>query len=147
MRWTTAGGVVWDHHTNRVLLVKNRQERAEGHSGWTWPKGRMDQPGETKTQACEREVLEESGFEVSAEKVIGVYDANRAGPLEVFHAFKIVFLCNILGGEPRISSETSQVGFFSQDDIPEVLSGERTKIRHIDDAFRANTIDSSTVFD
>lgn len=125
----------------KLLLVR---ERIDG--GWTMPGGWAD-VGDLPSEAAEREVLEESGFEVSAKKVIGVYDANRTGPLEVFHAFKIVFLCTILAGEARISSETSQVGFFGQDDIPEVLSGERTKMRHIEDAFRANSVDGPTIFD
>jgi ADP-ribose pyrophosphatase YjhB (NUDIX family) len=125
----------------KLLLVC---ERADG--GWTMPGGWAD-VGDVPSTAVEREVLEEAGFEVSAQRVIGVYDANRTGPLEVFHAFKIVFLCDILGGEPRTSNETSQVGFFSRDDIPEFLSGERTRQRHIDDAFIANSVDQPTIFD
>jgi len=125
----------------KLLLVR---ERADG--GWTMPGGWAD-VGDVPSTAVEREVLEEAGFEVSAQRVIGVYDANRTGPLEVFHAFKIVFLCDILGGEPRTSNETSQVGFFSRDDIPEFLSGERTRQRHIEDAFIANFVDQPTIFD
>ena len=127
---------------NRKLLLV--RERADG--GWTMPGGWAD-VGDFPSTAVEREVLEESGFEVSAQRVIGVYDANRTGPLELFHAFKIVFLCDILGGEPRISNETSQVGFFSRDDIPEFLSGERTRQRHIEDAFTANSVDGQAIFD
>ena len=67
--------------------------------------------------------------------MIGVYDANRVPPLDIFHAYKIVFLCEILNGEPRPSKETSEVLFFKYNDIPAELSGERTKPRHIDDAF------------
>jgi ADP-ribose pyrophosphatase YjhB (NUDIX family) len=93
--------------------------------------------GDVPSQAAEREVLEEAGFEVKARKVIGVYDANRTGPLEIFHAFKIVFLCELIGGEPRPSIETSEVGFFGIEEIPLVLSGERTRPRHISDAFSA----------
>ena len=125
----------------KLLLVR---ERADG--GWTMPGGWAD-VGDVPSTAVEREVLEEAGFEVSAQRVIGVYDANRIRPLEVFHAFKIVFLCDILGGEPRTSNETSQVGFFSRDDIPEFLSGERTRQRHIEDAFIANSVDQPTIFD
>ncbi len=125
----------------KLLLVR---ERVDG--GWTLPGGWAD-VGDLPSEAVEREVFEESGFEVSARKVIGVYDANRTSPLEVFHAFKIVFLCTILGGEPRISHETSQIGFFGQDDIPEVLSGERTKTRHIEDAFTAYSTNGPTIFD
>jgi hypothetical protein len=79
---------------------------------------------------------------------VGVYDANRTGPLEVFHAFKIVFLCDLIGGEACPSDETSEVAFFGLEEIPEPLSGERTKARHIQDAFCAyRQTDFPTVFD
>lgn len=124
-----------------LLLVR---ERADG--GWTMPGGWAD-VGDVPSEAAEREVLEESGFEVKAHRVIGVYDANRIGPLEVFHAFKIVFLCEIIRGEPRISDETSEVSFFSRNEIPEILSGERTRQRHIQDAFQADSENLPTIFD
>jgi ADP-ribose pyrophosphatase YjhB (NUDIX family) len=125
----------------KLLFVR---EIADG--GWTMPGGWAD-VGDVPSEAVEREVLEESGFEVKTRKVIGVYDANRTGPLEIFHAFKIVFLCDIVSGEPRVSSETSAVEFFAQEDIPGTLSGERTKMRHIQDAFLAISEDRPTIFD
>jgi ADP-ribose pyrophosphatase YjhB (NUDIX family) len=115
----------------KLLLVRERMD-----GGWTMPGGWAD-VGDIPSQAAEREVLEEAGFQVHARKVIGVYDANRTGPLEVFHAFKIVFLCDLISGEARPSMETSEVAFFGPDDIPDLLSGERTKPRHIRDAFAA----------
>lgn len=125
----------------KLLFVR---EIADGR--WTLPGGWAD-VGDIPSEAVEREVLEESGFEVKARKVIGVYDANRTGPLEIFHAFKIVFLCDILGGAPRVSDETSEVAFFAQDDIPNSLSGERTRERHVHDAFQALSSDRPTMFD
>jgi len=114
---------------NRLLMVR---ERLDG--GWTMPGGWVD-VGDIPSAAAERETLEESGFYVKTRKLVGVYDANRTHPLEVFHAFKIVFLCEILDGEARTSNETSEVAFFSRDEIPEELSGERTTPRHIRDVF------------
>jgi 8-oxo-dGTP pyrophosphatase MutT (NUDIX family) len=102
--------------------------------GWTLPGGWAD-VGEIPSIAAEREVWEEAGFQVKVKKVIGVYDANRIGRLELFHAYKIVFLCDLISGEATTSQETSDVAFFGRSDVPEVLSGERTKIRHILDAF------------
>jgi ADP-ribose pyrophosphatase YjhB (NUDIX family) len=114
-----------------LLLVRERQD-----GGWTMPGGWAD-VGDVPSQAVEREVWEEAGFRVKAIRLIGVYDANRVGPLELFHAFKLVFLCDLIGGEPTPSAETSEVSFFSQDGIPPSLSGERTLPRHIIDAFAA----------
>jgi ADP-ribose pyrophosphatase YjhB (NUDIX family) len=126
----------------RLLLVR---ERSDG--GWTMPGGWAD-VGDVPSESAEREVWEEAGLRVKARKVIGVYDANRSGPLEIFHAFKIVFLCDLLGGEPSPSSETSEVAFFAEDEIPAHLSGERTKNRHIQDAFAAmKDVTRLTAFD
>ena len=126
----------------KLLLVR---ERADG--GWTMPGGWAD-VGDIPSQAAEREVWEEAGFRVEARKVIGVYDANRTGSLEIYHAFKIVFLCELIEGEPRPSMETSEVAFFGLGEIPQTLSGERTKPRHILDAFAGyENPDIPTVFD
>jgi len=126
----------------RLLLVRERQD-----GGWTMPGGWAD-VGDVPSQAVEREVLEESGLKVKVYRVIGVYDCNRVGPLDVFHAYKVAFLCDILDGQPRPSPETSEVAFFGLNEIPEVLSGERTRPRHIVDAFAAlANLNQPTVFD
>jgi ADP-ribose pyrophosphatase YjhB (NUDIX family) len=126
----------------KLLMVK---ERLDG--GWTMPGGWAD-VGDVPSEAAEREVWEEAGFRVKVKRVVGIYDANRVGPLELFHAFKIVFLCEHLGGVARTSHETSDVGFFGPDEIPECLSGERTTSQQIADAF-AFLLDPDriTVFD
>jgi ADP-ribose pyrophosphatase YjhB (NUDIX family) len=116
---------------DRLLLVR---ERLDG--GWTMPGGWAD-VGDTPSRAAEREVWEEAGFHVRAKKVVGLYDANRVRPLEIFHAFKIIFLCDILDGEARPSNETSEVAFFAEDSIPAHFSGERTTAQHIQDVFAA----------
>jgi ADP-ribose pyrophosphatase YjhB (NUDIX family) len=133
-------GAVFEN--GRLLMVRERMD-----NGWTMPGGWAD-VGDVPSHAAEREVFEEAGFRVQARKVIGVYDANRTGPLEIFHAFKVVFLCDLLDGEARTSQETSEVAFFGEDEIPAPLSGERTKARHIGDAFAAyKDPDRPTQFD
>lgn len=128
----------------KLLLVR---ERLDG--GWTLPGGWAD-VGDMPSQAIEREVWEEAGFKVKASRVIAVYDANRAGSLELFHAFKIVFLCDLVSGNARVSNETSEVGFFGLHEIPAPLSRYRTFPRLLADVFAA--VDGagpppSTVFD
>jgi ADP-ribose pyrophosphatase YjhB (NUDIX family) len=126
----------------RLLLVREVED-----GGWTMPGGWAD-VGDVPSEAAEREAWEETGFRVRARKVIGVYDANRIAPLELFHAFKVVFLCDLLGGEARPSRETSEVRFFGREEIPQQLSGERTHTRHIEDSFAALQDPSiPTVFD
>lgn len=126
----------------KLLLV---QEKADG--GWTLPGGWAD-VGDSPAEAAEREVWEEAGFRVKATRVIGVYDANRVEPLGLFHAYKIVFLCELISGEARASFETSAVAFFGPEEIPQQLSSERTNTRHLQDAFKHySQPESAVVFD
>ena len=113
----------------RLLLV---QEKMDG--GWTLPGGWAD-VGDLPSRAAEREVWEEAGLEVRARRLVGVYDANRTGPLELFHAYKLVFLCDVLGGTARAGEETLAVAYFGENEMPPRLSGERTHPRHIQDVF------------
>ncbi len=118
------GAVISD---GKILLVK---EKADGR--WCMPGGWAD-VGDIPSEMVAREVVEESGFVVKPIKVIGVYDANRGGePEEFFHAYKIVFLCEIIGGKASASYETSDVDFFEFDNLP-VLSSQRTNERHLDE--------------
>lgn len=113
----------------KILLVREIMD-----DGWTLPGGWAD-VGESPRVAVEREVLEEAGLSVRATKLVGVYDANRIETaLPLYHAYKLVFLCEPLSDELSTSSETSEVGFFPFDDLPHPLSAHRTLPRHLDDA-------------
>lgn len=134
-------GAVFDGE--RLLMVR---ESIDG--GWTLPGGWAD-VGEPPALAVEREVLEEAGLKVRATRLVGVYDANRVEDgLPLFHAYKLVFWCERLGGEIKASPETSEVGFFPIDALPEPLSPYRTTPRLVADlcAFRLDPA-RPTVFD
>ena len=111
----------------RILLVKEVMDKK-----WAMPGGWAD-VGDLPSEVSIRESKEESGYDVKPTKVIGVFDANRGGrPMEFFHAFKIIFLCDLLGGEASTSDETEDVAFFSFDDLPP-LSQNRTNIKHLNE--------------
>lgn len=126
-----------------LLMVR---EAMDGR--WTLPGGWAD-VGETPSQAIEREVQEEAGLTVRASRLVGVYDANRYnGKLPLFHAYKLLFLCEALAGEPGTDFETTAAAFFALDSLPAPLSGFRTTRRHLDDAIAAyEDPDLGTVFD
>ncbi|MBD2258693.1 NUDIX hydrolase [Pseudanabaena sp. FACHB-2040] len=101
----------------QILLV---QQRTDGF--WTLPGGWAD-VGESPSQAVVREILEESGFETKAVKVAAVYDRDhpRHGHLpEPYHVYKLIFLCELLSGAPTESYEIQQIGFFREDEIPDL---------------------------
>jgi ADP-ribose pyrophosphatase YjhB (NUDIX family) len=109
----------------QILLVQERVDQR-----WCLPGGWAD-VGDLPSHMAIREVWEESGFHIVPRKVVGVYDANRSGrPLDLYHAYKVIFLCDITGGEARPSNETLDVSFFSFDDLPP-LSANRTDKRHL----------------
>lgn len=112
---------------NQILLVQESTDKC-----WAMPGGWAD-VGDIPSQVAIRETKEESGFDVIPKKVIGVFDANRlGGHLELFHAFKIIFLCELIGGEARTSDETLNVKFFPLDNLPP-LSLNRTNEKHIEE--------------
>ena len=110
---------------DKILLVQERTDNM-----WAMPGGWAD-VGDIPSEVAIRETKEESGFDVKPVKVIGVYDANREGGyLELFHAFKIVFLCDLIGGEAKPSDETIDVKYFSFEELPP-LSTNRTNNKHL----------------
>jgi ADP-ribose pyrophosphatase YjhB (NUDIX family) len=114
---------------NQLLFVREAMD-----GGWTLPGGWAD-VGEPPGLAIEREVLEEAGLEVRATRIVGVYDANRIeDALSLYHAYKIVFLCERLTGELTTSVETTESKFFDLEALPEILSRFRTTPRHLQDA-------------
>lgn len=128
-------------HDNKILLI---QERMDGK--WAMPGGWADL-GNSPASVAEREVWEESGYRVKAEKVIAVIDANRIEPFEFYHAFKIIFLCSLTGGKPQVSHETSAVDFFELNNLPP-LSIYRTNedmlrevFAHVEDPSRPTAFD------
>jgi ADP-ribose pyrophosphatase YjhB (NUDIX family) len=98
-----------------ILLVK---ERSDG--GWTLPGGWAD-VGDSPSDAVVREIVEESGYQTRAVKLLAVYDRNKHGhPPYPFHAYKLFFLCELIGGAAATSGETEEVEFFREDALPEL---------------------------
>jgi ADP-ribose pyrophosphatase YjhB (NUDIX family) len=132
------GAVIKD---GKILLI---QERADDR--WAMPGGWADL-GNSPASVAEREVWEESGYRVRAEKVVAVIDANRIEPFEFYHAYKLIFLCTILDGEARTSHETLAVDFFDPEHLPP-LSLYRTNEDMIREVFaHLQHPDRPTAFD
>lgn len=98
----------------RILLVR---EAADGF--WTLPGGWAD-VNDSPSEAAERETREESGFEVKAVKLAYVCDRAKHAhePPFPFHIYKLFFLCDLRGGDPRTSAETLAVDFFPPNALP-----------------------------
>jgi ADP-ribose pyrophosphatase YjhB (NUDIX family) len=107
---------------DELLLVRERRTK-----GWTFPGGWAD-VGDTPSVAAERETLEESGYEVHAEKVLAFLDkARHEHPPSLDYTYKVLIGCRLEGGEPATSHEIDDVGFFTEDAIGGlVLDRDRT---------------------
>jgi ADP-ribose pyrophosphatase YjhB (NUDIX family) len=104
---------------DKVLLVLERED-----GGWTLPGGWCDQ-GLTPSQNVAREFWEESGYEVRVVRPLAIFDRDNQGhtPPYLFSIYKLFFLCEITGGAPKSSNETSDVQFFGMDQIPPLSKG------------------------
>ena len=105
-----------------VLLVREKEDGL-----WTLPGGWVD-VGESPSESVEREVKEESGYEVRAVRLLALWDRDKhPHPPIPFHVYKLYFQCELLGGAPlAASTETEGVGFFSKDALPELSLGRAT---------------------
>ncbi|MEE2880372.1 MAG: NUDIX domain-containing protein [Chloroflexota bacterium] len=106
-----ASALIFERTTGKILLT-----RREDNGRWCLPGGGMD-PGESAAEACVREVFEETGLQVKATKLVGIYtspdilveypDGNKIQPV----AFS--FEVEITGGTLGLSDETTEVGYFT----------------------------------
>jgi ADP-ribose pyrophosphatase YjhB (NUDIX family) len=114
---------------DEVLLVREARTGA-----WTFPGGWAD-IGDTPGGVAERETREESGYRVKARKLIAVFDKSRhEHPPSLFYTYKMLVLCDLVGGEAKESHETDGIGFFRREAIPQ-LDLERTAPSQIACAF------------
>ncbi len=90
----------------RVLLCHRRDI-----DRWNLPGGGI-MHGETPWQAVIREVKEEVGLNVVANKLSGVYTDTSRDDI-VFS-----FLCSIVGGEMTLSDEADDIAYFSFEELP-----------------------------
>lgn len=102
-----------------VLLVR---EASDGC--WSLPGGWADER-ESPRQSIEREVQEESGYIVRAAKLAAVKDRSLHPytPPRLEHVYKLFFVCDLRGGAPDVSLETTGARFFALDDLPELSPG------------------------
>ena len=129
---------------NQVLLI--REDADEGR--WTLPGGWAD-VNESPSESVVREVREECGFEIQPIRLLAVFDREKQGHVPPFpyHVYKLFFQCEIIGGEARRTAESSESGFFREDELPE-LSNSRVLPQQIQDFFTAvRAGDSEVKFD
>ena len=89
---------------------------------WLYPTGWCD-IGYSAPEVVVKEVLEETGVEVTVERLIGVLDGMRLGASRI-PLYSLLFLCRAVGGELRPHPhEVLDVGWFERDRLPSPIIG------------------------
>jgi ADP-ribose pyrophosphatase YjhB (NUDIX family) len=115
---------------DKILLVRERED-----GGWTIPGGWAD-VGDSPSDMVVREVKEETGYDVTPRKLAALFDRNKhPHPPQPTHAYKIFFLCDLIGGEAAPSFETPEVAFFPRNALPKLSAPRITQyqIEHMFD--------------
>ena len=103
------GGVIFDDK-DRVLLVKRKNPPNQGM--WAIPGGKV-KFGETINEAIRRELKEETSLDVKPTKLLAVVEIIKEG----FHYVILDYICEVIGGELRPSSDALDARFLSLEEI------------------------------
>ena len=133
-----ATATIFDAERKNVLLTQRTD-----NGRWCLPSGAMD-PGESAEETCVREVMEETGLEVRVTRLVGIYtsldliieyaDGDRCQPIAM------TFEADVVGGELRLSDETTDYGYFLVDRLDDLdlmehsLEQIRDAVKNLPDA-------------
>jgi 8-oxo-dGTP diphosphatase len=119
VRIVPVAGVAAVDGTGRILLVR----RTDGD--WTHPAGHVE-PGESWRQAAEREFAEETGGRVHLHGILGVYSDPATQVYQYPSGERVHFVGVAFRGTATSigtpdGTETTEVGWFDHDRLPEPL--------------------------
>jgi 8-oxo-dGTP diphosphatase len=102
----SVAGIIFSPERTAVLLIQRRDVPV-----WVLPGGGVEQ--ESAENAVVREILEETGFTVKVERLVGEYF-----PINRLAKHTHLYECKILEGAATTSSETKGVRFFPLTQLP-----------------------------
>ncbi|MNM03296.1 Phosphatase NudJ [compost metagenome] len=113
-------GVIFQE--GKILMVREKND-----GKWALPGGWAD-IGYSPSEVAAKEIWEESGFEARPIRLLAVMDKKFHGhPPDPYHIYKLFILCEISGGEAAGGVETSEVGFFGEEELPELSVSRNTE--------------------
>ena len=113
---TGCAAIIFEDAARQKILLTRRQDNGL----WCLPGGRME-PGESAAECAAREVFEETGLRVRPTRLVGIYTspdwviAYADGKLHQVIAMS--FEAEIIDGTLGLSNETTEVGFFSIEQV------------------------------
>ena len=116
---------------DKILLVH------ENNGTWSLPGGWCDVLESVKSNTV-KEVREETGLDAVAKKIIAVQDRNKHNkPIYAYGVCKIFVLCDVISGKFEKNIETTEIKYFSLEDLPDILAEEKTNKEQIEMCFKA----------
>lgn len=116
---------------DKILLVH------ENNGTWSLPGGWCD-VDQSIASNTEKEVKEEAGFTVKAEKLIAVQDWRKHNVTNyAYGVVKAFVMCRYESGNFEKNIETTEIAFFGKDEIPDYLAVEKCTREQIIMCFEA----------
>lgn len=116
---------------DKILLVH------ENNGTWSLPGGWCDVNVSVGKNTV-KEVKEEAGLDVTADRIIAVQDrAKHNLPLYAYGVCKIFVECTVIGGAFQENTETTEYGYFAEEELP-LLAGEKNNEEQIKLCFEAH---------
>jgi len=113
----------WIERDGAFLALRRDQEPFRGE--WNMPGGFVE-AGEGGPEAIVREVREETGLEIEAGAVIGIYASSYGTGAAAQPIFDVAYRGEITGGELVVSDESQEAGWFPLAEFPRpAFAGER----------------------
>lgn len=110
-------GAIVGNDRGEILLVQRKDSGI-----WLYPTGWAD-VGYSPAEVAVKEVREETGIDCTPRRLLGVIDGQRMG-FSRFGMYMVLFHCVATGGDLTPHPlETSDVGWFGPNDLPEVTAG------------------------
>jgi len=116
----SVSAVVHRQEDSREILLMRRSDNRH----WGLPGGYVE-PGESVVVATEREVREETGYEISVGRLVGVYSDPSTQVIEYEDRRRVqaINLCFVAvagaSGTPTTPDETLEIGFFDAEALPQ----------------------------
>lgn len=118
------------NEAHEVLLVK---ESLDGK--WSLPGG-WGEVGFSPSEVITKEIEEETGLRAKVNRLLAVYDKKcHPHPPQPFYVYKLVFLCEVMTGEPNIGFDIEDARYFAIEHLPE-LSEERILKSQIEQVYK-----------
>ena len=127
---------------NKILLVH------ENNGTWSLPGGWCDVNVSVAENAV-KEVKEEAGLDVVADRIIAVQDWRKHNVTNyAYGVCKIFVACSVIGGAFVENIETTEYRYFAEDELP-TLATEKNSVEQIKMCFKAQLAGDQwrTIFD